>query len=150
MEKRKIGKTSLCLIAFGVLLAANLATTGVLLGMQISANEASSSLKTKYTLYIGTNDKDTYKEEIPFNECLSIVTEICTKYTDGCTIYEAAGYWKDEKSEITKERTIACILEDIAKENVYKICDETIEALNQNSILIETGNVTTTFYSAAD
>ena len=51
MEKKKWSKTGLCLTIFGVLLAANLATTGVLLGMQINANNASNSLKTKYTLY---------------------------------------------------------------------------------------------------
>ncbi len=149
MEKKKLSKTGLCLTIFGVLLAANLATTGVLLGTQINASNASNSLKTKYTLYIGTNDKDTYLPVMEFSDCVSKVTEICTKYTDGCTIYEATGYWKDEKSEITKERTVACILEDIVKENVYKICDEAIAALNQNSILIETDSITTTFYSSA-
>lgn len=149
MEKKRFSKTALCLTIFGILLAANLATTGVLLGMQINANSASNSLKTKYTLYIGTNDKDTYKMKIPFDECLSKVTVICTKYTDGCTVYEANGYWKDEKSAITVERTIACILEDIAQESVYKICDEVIVALNQNSILIETASVSTTFYSSS-
>lgn len=147
---KKMSKTGLCLTIFGILLTANLTTTGVLLGMQINTNIGSNSLKTKYTLYIGTNDKDTYQPVMDFSDCVSKVTEICTKYTDGCTVYEAVGYWKDEKSEITKERTVACILEDIAKESVYKICDEAIIALNQNSILIETGNVTTTFYSSTN
>ena len=149
MEKKRYGKLGLILTVFGVLLGANLAVTGVLLGMQIRASDEASSLKTKYTLYIGTNDKDTYKAEIPFDECLAKVTSICVQYTDGCTIYEANGYWKDEKNAITKERTIVCMLEDIISETVYKICDEVIEALNQNSILIESGNVATTFYSSS-
>ncbi len=134
-------------IAVACLLAADLTVTGVLLGNQIIQKNESKNLTTKYTLYIGTNDKDTYLPVMAFDECVNKVTEICTKYTGGCTIYEANGYWKDDSEAITVEQTIACILEDIEKKTVYQICDEVILALNQNSILIETGNVTTTFYS---
>ncbi len=147
MEQTK--KSRIFKIVIGILVGLNLVVTSVLLGFKISdsitANNNSDT--TKYTLYIGTNDKDTYKAEIPFDTCLEKVTEICVKYTDGCTIYKATGYWKDEKGNITTEDTIACILEDIKVETVYKICDEVIVALNQNSILIETSNVYTEFYS---
>ncbi len=102
---------------------------------------------TKYTLYIGTNDKDTYTQIIPYNECVEKVTKICIKYTGGCTISSAKGYWNDETDTLTYEDTIVVILEDISKEIVYKICDEVIVELNQNSILIETGNIKTDFYS---
>lgn len=146
MENRG-NKNKVLMIIMLVVIAVNVVFTGVIFGFQIKNMNIANQQITKYSLYIGTNDKDTYIEEIPFDECLTKVTEICTKYTDGCTIYEANGYWKDETSTITKERTIACILEDIELNNVYKICDEVIVALNQNSILIETSNVVTTFYS---
>jgi hypothetical protein len=163
-ETNKNKKFHLFAIVFGVLLGINIVLSGVLLGLhihsqnqsdkeiatlkeEVSALKGNDETKTKYTLYIGTNDKDTYTNVIPFDDCISKVTQICTKYTDGCTIYEATGYWKDEKSNITTEKTIACILEDITAEKVYKICDEVIVELNQNSILIETSNVITTFYS---
>ena len=150
MENQKTNKCKLVTIILAVLLSINMVVTCVLLGIQIKNKINVSKEKTKYTLYIGTNDKDTYKPVYDFDVCLTKVTEICTKYTDGCTIYEANGYWKDEKNEITNERTIACILEDIQKETVYKICDEVIVTLNQNSILVETSNVITTFYSTSN
>lgn len=149
MEENKANKNKISKIVIASLLGVNLAITGVLLGLQIHSSVLNNNYQTKYTLYIGTNDKNTYKLEIPFEQCVSKVTEICVKYVDGCTIYEANGYWKDEKSEITNERTIACVLESVEKETVYKICDEVIIALNQNSILVETNNVTSTFYSSA-
>ena len=42
------------------LLACNLIATGVLLGMRMYRN---SNEQMTYTLYIGTNDKDTYQQE---------------------------------------------------------------------------------------
>lgn len=147
----KLSKGKIGFIVVASLLGVNLVATGVLIGNQVNLNNQINSLKkeemTKYTLYIGTNDKDTYQPVMEFDACLAKVTEICTKYTDGCTIFEANGYWKDDTGAITKERTIGCILEDITIEKVHSICDETIIALNQNSILIETSGITTTFYS---
>ena len=142
-------KIKIFAIVISSLLLVNMCITGVLLGFQINNNVVSNQYKTKYSLYIGTNDKDTYTQVIPFDTCLTKVTEICTKYTGGCTIYEANGYWKDDTNAITKEQSIVCILEDITKEKVYKICDEVIVELNQNSILIETQNVISTYYSTS-
>ena len=140
-------------LLLGILLTSSLFVGGLTSCAETQSNETTSSiqqdLKTKYTLYIGTNDKDTYQPVMDFDKCVLTVTEICVKYTDGCTIYEANGYWKDDKGEITKEQTIVAILEDIALETVHKVCDDVIVALNQNSILIETSYVGTTFYSTS-
>ena len=147
MEEKKVDGNKVFKWVIAILLGLNLVLTSILFGSFINKNVQSKSETTKYTLYIGTNDKDTYKEEIPFDECMSKVTDICVEYTGGCTIFEATGYWKDDKNNITTERSIGCILEDIQKETVYKICDDLIVLLNQNSILIETNNVSTLFYS---
>ncbi len=147
MVEKKVDGNKVFKVIIGVLVGLNLVLTSILFGSFISKNVQSKTETTKYTLYIGTNDKDTYKEEIPFDECISKVTDICIEYTGGCTIFEATGYWKDDNNVITKERTIGCILEDIEKEIVFKICDDVIVALNQNSILIETNSVYSTFYS---
>lgn len=149
MEEKKVDGNKIFKWVVAVLLGLNLVVTSFLFGSFINQNVQSRSETIKYTLYIGTNDKDTYKEEIPFDECMSKVTDICVEYTGGCTIFEATGYWKDDNNAITKERTIGCILEDIEKEIVFKICDKVIIALNQNSILVETNSVYSTFYSTA-
>ena len=145
MEKTK--KIKIWAIIATCLLGCSLALGGTSLGLVLSQNSSSSLVSTKYSLYIGTNDKDTYKPVDDISTCIDKVTSICVKYTDGCTVSEATGYWKDEKGNITTEATVVCMLQDIAKDKVYKICDEVIVELNQNSILIETNNVTSTFYS---
>lgn len=132
------------MVLFAVLLVGNLVATGIL-----SKESKDSDGQTKYTLYIGTNDKDTYRQEIPLDECRRIVTEICTRHTGGCTLVDAAGYWTDDAGAITSGQTIQCVLEDITEEEVRTIADEVLAALNQGSILIETQRVSGCFYSGS-
>ncbi len=146
MENKRTKGFGIILALIVALLICNLIATGVLLGAQRNQNESG---QTKYTLYIGTNDKDTYRQEIPFDECRRIVTEICARHTGGCTLSDAAGFWTDDSGAITSEQTIQCVLEDITEEKVLAIADEVIAALNQNSIMIETQQVSTLFYSGA-
>lgn len=150
MEIKTVDKNRIFKIVVSIVVGINLVLTGILLSFQIKGNVEKSSRMTKYTLYIGTNDKDTYKQEIKYEVCVEKVRDICVKYTSGCTLFEATGYWTDEKSNITEEKTIGCILEDIALDTVYKICDDVLVALNQNSILIETDSISTQFYSGKD
>lgn len=147
MENQTVKKNKIIAIILSVLFVLNLTLSCVLLVFHFTDKKTNENELTKYTLYIGTNDKDTYQPVYDFDVCVEKVTNICVEYTGGCTIYEAAGYWKDDDNNITKEKTIVCILEDIEKEKVYKICDEVIIALNQNSILVETNKVTSLFYS---
>ena len=169
MDEKQIKSIKTKIIVLAAAIAVNLALTGVLLSklssidkqmVQVQAsvttetqqsvtaeNQQEEATLRKYVLYIGTNDKDTYKQEIPYDQCLATVTNICTNHTGGGTIAEATGFWKDETGAITSEMTIQCILEDIEEEEVYKICDEILEALNQNSILIEKQDVISEYYN---
>lgn len=127
-----------------VLLVINLVITGIFINKN---NTDATDEQIKYTLYIGTNDKDTYQQEIPLDECKDIVIDICTEYAGGCTLLDATGYWKDDTGAITSEQTIEVVLEDISEQKVHEIADKVIEKLNQNSVLIETNNVESEFYS---
>ena len=149
------------LVVLALLLALNIGVIGYLMGAkafvessqvtvteQSTTDDASDTLEqTKYVLYIGTNDKDTYQQEIPYDQCVQKVTEICTRYVGGCTLSEANGYWTDDSGEITKEQSIECVLEDVTEDQVHQIADEVLKELNQNSILIETQGVTSEFYA---
>lgn len=132
------------LFVITALLVINMVVTGVYVSKN---NTQPTNGQIKYTLYIGTNDKDTYKQEIPLDECKQIVIDICTEYAGGCTLLDASGYWKDDTGTITSEQTIEVVLEDISEKKVHKIADKVIKKLNQNSILIETNNVQSEFYS---
>ncbi len=146
MENRQNKGVRVFLVLVTVLLVANLVVTGIVLCNQYGAKDPDADVQTKYTLYIGTNDKDTYQQEIPLDECRSLITEICTRHTGGCTLMDAAGYWADDTGSITCEQTIVCVLEDISAEEVHAIADEVITALNQNSVLIETETIGSEFY----
>ena len=103
----------------------------------------------EYTLYIGTNDKDTFKLEMTLDEARNIVYNTMLDYfSDGFTMSDANGVWKDENDTITLEYTFICIIEHADKSEVYKVADELIEKLNQNTILIVSNYVESVdFYS---
>ncbi|MCR5121991.1 MAG: hypothetical protein K6B74_06185, partial [Ruminococcus sp.] len=103
---------------------------------------------SQYVMYIGTNDKDTYKPEHTQDEAMKIVDEICLKYFDGYTLQEATGSWKDEKDIITHEYTIVCYFDDADKKTVYQAADDIIAALNQNTVLIEEDDIIIDYYSS--
>jgi len=96
----------------------------------------------EYTMYIGTNDKDTYQLEMSLDDARSIVhNTMMDHFSDGFTMYEANGVWRDEYNVITLEYTFVCILEHVDKTEVYKAADELIAQLNQNTILIVSNSV---------
>ena len=91
----------------------------------------------KYIIYIGTNDKDTYQQEIPTNEARDMVNAICAKYVEGYTASDAKGGWVDETDTLTQENTLVYSLYNIKEEQLIQVMDEVREKLNQNSILVE-------------
>ena len=101
----------------------------------------------QYVMYVGTNDKDTYKLEHTKEEAMEIVDEICLKYFEGYTLQEATGSWTDQKDNITHEYTIVCYFDGADKNTVYQEADEIIEVLNQNTVLIEQDEIRTEYYS---
>ena len=91
----------------------------------------------KYIIYIGTNDKDTYQQEIPTNEARDMVNAICAKYVEGYTASDAKGGWVDETDTLTQENTLVYSFYNIKEEQLIQVMDEVREKLNQNSILLE-------------
>lgn len=142
-------KLSVIIIA---LLAVNLCATallGAVLWKTVKvAPEASGEpgMCTQYVMYIGTNDKDTYEQIISTDDAKAIVDGICFKYLEGYTIQDATGSWVDEKGIPTHENTIVCYFDGTDRETVYKIADEVIAALNQNTVLIEEDQIRTEYY----
>ena len=100
----------------------------------------------KYTLYIGTNDKDTYTQLISTKEAREMVNEICARYVEGYTASEAVGGWVDETGTLTQEHTLVYTLSGVTNEQVQSVMDEVLRALNQNTILVEYEAVQTVYY----
>ena len=112
-----------------------------------AAAQSGDGTAVQYVMYVGTNDKDTYKLEHTQEEARKIVDEVCLKYFEGYTLQEATGAWTDEKKNITHEYTLVCYFDGAEKETVYKAANEVIAALNQNSVLIEQDNIRIEYYS---
>ena len=144
-----------------ILLSVNLClTVGIIMYLCLFANVKSGvnpdsdgflsfdeSERVKYTLYIGTNDKDTYEQIIPTDEAVEIVNAIIAKHAGGYTFNNAVGGWVDELDIWTHENTLVYTLSWIDEETVGVIMDEVLAALNQNSILLERNYVSSVFYN---
>ncbi len=108
---------------------------------------ADTGASTQYVMYVGTNDKDTYQPEHSKEEARDIVDAVCLKYFGGYTLQDATGAWTDETGKITHEYTLVCYFDDVDKATVYQAADEVIQALNQNSVLIEENKIAIEYYS---
>lgn len=101
----------------------------------------------KYTLYIGTNDKDTGTQLISTEDAHRIVGEICEKYVSGYTVTESQGKWISEGGMAHRENTLVYIFSDAEDAEIQAIMDEVLVALNQESILAETEWTDSVFYT---
>ena len=100
----------------------------------------------EYTLYIGLNDKDEYRQLISAQEAKEIIDAICMQYVDGYTVTEAKGAWVDEKNMLTQENTLVYHFREADEEALKEIMDRVIVVLNQNTILVEEQTVSYAYY----
>lgn len=100
----------------------------------------------KYIIYIGTNDKDTYQQEISTEDARNMVNAICAKYVDGYTASDAKGGWVDKTDTLTQENTLVYSFYNVKEETLIQVMDEVLEKLNQNSILVERQEAVYTYY----
>lgn len=92
----------------------------------------------KTTLYIGLNDKDTKHQEIATLDAYKIAVNIFTAYTGGATISEAVGIYTHDNGETVTEKTLRCEVYSTNTEAIRTAANALKQALNQESILIET------------
>ncbi|MDR1705761.1 MAG: DUF3574 domain-containing protein [Clostridiales bacterium] len=103
-----------------------------------------------YTLYIGTNDKDTYRQIIPTAQAREIVNGICARHVEGYTVSEAQGGWVDWEGVLTQENTLVYTFIGVSEAQLIPLMDEVLAALNQSSILVERAGVDSVFYSGGE
>ena len=91
----------------------------------------------EYTLYIGTNDKDTGTALLTYDEAIAIADSVCSRYFEGYTLYDASGRWVDPSGNLISENTIVCHITNVNKDAVINAVSELRDALNQYSIMVE-------------
>ena len=108
------------------------------------------SNQKKYTMYLGTNDKDTLKQELPTETIREQMHEICMRHADGYTVSIMEGYYRDGAGNPTHEVTLVYVFFDTPLESVKKIMDEAQVKFNQSSILLEESKSKSIFYQKKD
>lgn len=141
-------KSRKTVMVLSVLLALNLILSAGIIGFLVwdRQEEPGFDRVSKYTIYIGTNDKDTYTQKIPTEEARRIVDEICEERLDGYTSSEARGFWKDETGTGTTENSLVYSFSGVSYDTLADVMDEILTALNQNSILVEHDLTSTQYY----
>ena len=109
--------------------------------------EVQKDTDTQYVMYLGTNDKDTYEPYGTPEEAKAKVDEVLTKHFDGFTIQDAMGGWTNEGGTVDHEYTVVILLSDTTLEKVHAAADDLIRTFNQSSILIQSNETRTEFYS---
>ena len=112
--------------------------------------EEQEALDKQYVMYLGTNDKDTYVPYGTPEEAKAKVDEVLTKHFEGFTIQDAMGGWTNENGTVDHEYTVVIFLSDTTLEKVHEAADDLIRVFNQSSILIQTNQTRTEFYSGGN
>lgn len=92
---------------------------------------------TKYTLYMGLNDKDSKRQMISTVEAYKIVSNLVSQMFDGGTIYEADGVYKHDDGTIVIEKTLKIELLFAEQKDVKDLCETLKRVFNQESIAVQ-------------
>ena len=97
------------------------------------------AMTTKYSFYIGLNDKDSKVQIVETLTAANIINRVFIENNvDGATITSGKGIYKHDNGEIVVEETlIVQVYEFNSVVNVQKICNELKNLLNQESIAVE-------------
>ena len=104
----------------------------------------------QYVMYLGANDKDTNQPCGTEEEIKAKTEEILTKYFEGFTMQDAFGGWTNKDGSVAHEYTIVILLSDTTSEKVHAAADELLKEFNQSTILIQTNETVTEFYSGSN
>lgn len=129
-----ISLVSLCLSALALMTAVKL-------------NEHEKKFDTQYVMYLGTNSNKTYEPVFSHDEAKLKAEEILFKHFSGFTIQEAQGGWLNDDGSQSHEYTLAIYLSDTTKEKVYAAMDELLKVFEQSSVLLQSNQTQTEFYS---
>jgi hypothetical protein len=141
-EKSKAMLHGKFIVVIVILLGANLCFTAWLAMRNLSPAEQSGAeldlnAAEQTYLFIGTNDKDTHRAEIPFDEAKAVATEVLAEHgiTD-FTTWDAQGGWLGSDGVAISEQTIVYILYTQDETLLRSIADAMCRRLNQSSVSI--------------
>ncbi|MBQ6775088.1 MAG: DUF3574 domain-containing protein [Synergistaceae bacterium] len=113
----------------------------------VSLNEQQKNHDVQYVMFLGTNSSKTYEPVFSHDEAKAKADEILFKHFTGFTIQEANGGWINDGGSQSHEYTLVILLSDTEKAKVIRAMDELLEVFEQSSILLQTNQTVTEFYS---
>lgn len=94
----------------------------------------------RYTLLVGLNDKDTKVQLVNTLEAYKMIMNVIKGYTEGCTIYEAFGYYKHENGEMVEEKSLHIEIlyfdDEDSRQKTKAIVESIKQMLNQESVAV--------------
>lgn len=101
-----------------------------------------------YTVYIGMNDKDSYKQLIDTEVIIKIIRNVCKGYrVSFSTCMQQGGYISNDGVYV-QENSIALKIIGPSEKDIHEIAADLCCFLNQENILIEKQK--STFYSISE
>lgn len=96
-------------------------------------------MTTKYSFYIGLNDKDSKVQVMETLTASNIINRVFIENgVDGATLTSGKGIYKHDNGAVVIEETIIVqVYEFGAPINVRQICEDLKRLLNQESIAVE-------------
>ena len=92
---------------------------------------------TKFTLFVGLNDKDSRQQEINTVDAYKIISNMITTTFDGGTVIEATGIYKHQDGTFTTETTLRIEILFASEEQIRPFVQELKKVLNQETIAVQ-------------
>lgn len=92
---------------------------------------------TKFTMFVGLNDKDSKQQEISTVDAYKIISNMIASIFDGGTISEATGIYKHQDGTFTTETTLRIEILFASVEQIRPFVAELKKILNQETIAVQ-------------
>lgn len=100
---------------------------------------------TKYTLYIGLNDKASHIQEISTDKAMTLAENLLCEICGGATISTARGVYTHDDGTKVIENTLVCVVFGVDKETITRAAVQARDLFNQEAIALEAYEVNSTF-----
>lgn len=95
----------------------------------------------KFTLFLGLNDKDTLKQEIPTAEARAIVINMIAERFDGGTLTESLGVYRHGGGAVTLETSLIIELLFTEAGKVLQFVTDLKKVFNQETIAVQSERI---------
>lgn len=101
----------------------------------------------QYVMFLGLPAENEDGSEFTDAQAKDLLETILVRHFSGYTIQNALGGWTDDDGNYDHENSLVIYISDTDMEHVKAAADEMLKEFDQNTILIQTNETVTEFYS---